>query len=184
MRADCKQCRAGLRRPGGAGKSTCFNLISGALEASAGSIKFMGTELIGQSASDIAKLGLGRTFQHVKLVGTMTVVENVALGAYLRGSKGIIASSLRLNTADEAAALAEAMRQLERVGLASHAHDAANSLPLGKQRIVEIEAGVDAKLAAQIAPRVAEILQEELGIDPQLDAFLALTQQYASVPQP
>ncbi len=128
----------GLIGPNGAGKSTCFNLISGALEASAGSIKFMGTELIGQSASDIAKLGLGRTFQHVKLVGTMTVVENVALGAYLRGSKGIIASSLRLNTADEAAALAEAMRQLERVGLASHAHDAANSLPLGKQRIVEI----------------------------------------------
>lgn len=128
----------GLIGPNGAGKSTCFNLISGALEASAGSIKFMGTELIGQSASDIAKLGLGRTFQHVKLVGTMTVVENVALGAYLRGSKGIIASSLRLNTADEAAALAEAMRQLERVGLAAHAHDAANSLPLGKQRIVEI----------------------------------------------
>ncbi|HPG61516.1 MAG TPA: branched-chain amino acid ABC transporter ATP-binding protein/permease [Casimicrobium sp.] len=128
----------GLIGPNGAGKSTCFNLISGALEASAGSIKFMGTELIGKSASDIAKLGLGRTFQHVKLVGTMTVVENVALGAYLRGSKGIIASSLRLNTADEAAALAEAMRQLERVGLAAHAHDAANSLPLGKQRIVEI----------------------------------------------
>ena len=128
----------GLIGPNGAGKSTCFNLISGALEASAGSIKFMCTELIGKSASDIAKLGLGRTFQHVKLVGTMTVVENVALGAYLRGSKGIIASSLRLNTADEAAALAEAMRQLERVGLAAHAHDAANSLPLGKQRIVEI----------------------------------------------
>ncbi|MBP6531499.1 MAG: ATP-binding cassette domain-containing protein, partial [Burkholderiales bacterium] len=116
----------GLIGPNGAGKSTCFNLISGALEASAGSIKFMGTELIGKSASDIAKLGLGRTFQHVKLVGTMTVVENVALGAYLRGSKGIIASSLRLNTADETAALAEAMRPLERVALAAHAHDAAN----------------------------------------------------------
>ncbi len=128
----------GLIGPNGAGKSTCFNLISGALQASAGSITFMGTELIGQSASDIAKLGLGRTFQHVKLIGTMTVVENVALGAYLRGSKGIIASALRLNTADEAAALAEAMRQLERVGLVAHAHDAANSLPLGKQRIVEI----------------------------------------------
>jgi ABC-type branched-subunit amino acid transport system ATPase component/ABC-type branched-subunit amino acid transport system permease subunit len=128
----------GLIGPNGAGKSTCFNLISGALAASAGSIKFMGQELIGQPASSIAKLGLARTFQHVKLVATMTVVENVALGAYLRGSKGIVASALRMNQDDEAAALAEAMRQLGRVGLADHAHDAASSLPLGKQRTVEI----------------------------------------------
>ena len=128
----------GLIGPNGAGKSTCFNLISGALQATSGSIKFMGRELIGQPASAISKLGLARTFQHVKLVATMTVVENVALGAYLRGSKGIIASALRLNKDDEAAALAEAMRQLERVGLAEHAHDAASSLPLGKQRVVEI----------------------------------------------
>ena len=128
----------GLIGPNGAGKSTCFNLISGALQATSGSIKFMGQELIGQPASAISKLGLARTFQHVKLVATMTVVENVALGAYLRGSKGIIASALRLNKGDEAAALAESMRQLERVGLAEHAHDAASSLPLGKQRVVEI----------------------------------------------
>ena len=128
----------GLIGPNGAGKSTCFNLISGALQATSGSIKFMGQELIGQPASAISKLGLARTFQHVKLVATMTVVENVALGAYLRGTKGIIASALRLNKEDEAAALAEAMRQLQRVGLAEHAHDAASSLPLGKQRIVEI----------------------------------------------
>ena len=128
----------GLIGPNGAGKSTCFNLISGALDATSGSIKFMGQELIGQTASAISKLGLARTFQHVKLVATMTVVENVALGAYLRGHKGIIASALRLNKDDEAAALAEAMRQLQRVGLADHAHDAAGSLPLGKQRVVEI----------------------------------------------
>lgn len=128
----------GLIGPNGAGKSTCFNLISGALDTTAGSIKFMGQELTGQTASAISRLGLARTFQHVKLVATMTVVENVALGAYLRGGKGIIASALRLNREEEAAALAEAMRQLERVGLAEHAHDAASSLPLGKQRIVEI----------------------------------------------
>ncbi len=128
----------GLIGPNGAGKSTCFNLISGALDATSGSIKFMGQELTGQTASTISKLGLARTFQHVKLVATMTVVENVALGAYLRGTKGIVASALKLNREDEAAALAEAMRQLDRVGLAEHAHDAANSLPLGKQRIVEI----------------------------------------------
>ncbi len=128
----------GLIGPNGAGKSTCFNLISGALATTSGSIKFMGQELTGQTASAISKLGLARTFQHVKLVATMTVVENVALGAYLRGTKGIVASALKLNREDEAASLAEAMRQLERVGLAEHAHDTASSLPLGKQRIVEI----------------------------------------------
>ena len=128
----------GLIGPNGAGKSTCFNLISGALEATAGSITFMGQALTGQSASMISRLGLARTFQHVKLVATMTVIENVALGAYLRGTKGILASALKFNGEDEAAALGEAMRQLERVGLAEHAHDAASSLPLGKQRIVEI----------------------------------------------
>lgn len=128
----------GLIGPNGAGKSTCFNLISGALATTSGSIKFMGQELTGQTASAISKLGLARTFQHVKLVSTMTVVENVALGAYLRGTKGIVASALKLNREDEAASLAEAMRQLERVGLAEHAHDTASSLPLGKQRIVEI----------------------------------------------
>jgi len=136
---DVKACEVvGLIGPNGAGKSTCFNLISGALEATSGSIKFMGHELIGETASSIAKLGLGRTFQHVKLVQTMTVVENVALGAYLRGSKGVIPSALRLNKAEEEAAFAEAVRQLQRVGLAEHAHDAAGSLPLGKQRVVEI----------------------------------------------
>ena len=128
----------GLIGPNGAGKSTCFNLISGALDATAGSITFMGQALTGQSASMISRLGLARTFQHVKLVATMTVIENVALGAYLRGTKGILASALKFNGEDEAAALGEAMRQLERVGLAEHAHDAASSLPLGKQRIVEI----------------------------------------------
>jgi len=128
----------GLIGPNGAGKSTCFNLISGALDVTSGSIRFMGQELVGQSANLIAERGLARTFQHVKLVPTMTVVENVALGAYLRGQKGILPSALKLNRDDEAAALAEAMRQLERVGLAGHAHDAASSLPLGKQRIVEI----------------------------------------------
>ncbi len=128
----------GLIGPNGAGKSTCFNLISGALDTTSGSITFMGQKLTGLPASTISKMGLARTFQHVKLVSTMTVVENVALGAYLRGRKGILASALKLNREDEAAALAEAMRQLERVGLAEHAHDAASSLPLGKQRIVEI----------------------------------------------
>jgi len=68
----------------------------------------------------------------------MTVLENVALGAHLRGHAGAVASLLRFDRADEKRLLAEAARQIERVGLADRMHQLAGSLPLGQQRIVEI----------------------------------------------
>ena len=79
-----------------------------------------------------------RTFQHVKLVPDMTVLENVAIGAHLRGSSGAISSMFRLDRADEARLLAEAARQIERVGLGDQIDQLAGSLSLGQQRIVEI----------------------------------------------
>ena len=81
---------------------------------------------------------MSRTFQHVRLLGQMSVLENVAIGAHLRGRKGVLAAALRLDRAEEARLLAEAARQIERVGLAEHMFDPAGSLALGKQRIVEI----------------------------------------------
>ena len=86
----------------------------------------------------MAKLGVARTFQHVKLVPDMSVLENVAIGAHLRGHAGAIASMLRLDRADEAKLLAEAARQIERIGLGEPMHQLAGSLSLGQQRIVEI----------------------------------------------
>jgi branched-chain amino acid transport system permease protein len=68
----------------------------------------------------------------------MTVLENVAIGAHLRGRKGILSAALHLERAEEARLLAEAARQIEHVGLAEHMFDPAGSLALGKQRIVEI----------------------------------------------
>jgi iron complex transport system ATP-binding protein len=68
----------------------------------------------------------------------MTVLENVAIGAHLRGHSGPVASMLRLDRADEAKLLAEAARQIERVGLTEQMHQLAGSLSLGQQRIVEI----------------------------------------------
>ena len=68
----------------------------------------------------------------------MTVLENVAIGAHLRGRAGALASLLRLDRADEAEIIAEAARQIERVGLAEHMHKPAGSLALGQQRVVEI----------------------------------------------
>ncbi|MBS1142332.1 MAG: amino acid/amide transporter ATP-binding protein 1, family / amino acid/amide [Proteobacteria bacterium] len=124
--------------PNGAGKSTMFNCISAVNPATEGKIAFLGESTAELAARDIAKRGMSRTFQHVRLLGQMTVLENVAIGAHLRGSKGVLAAALRLDRAEENRLLAEAARQIERVGLAEHMFDAAGSLALGQQRIVEI----------------------------------------------
>lgn len=124
--------------PNGAGKSTMFNCISGVNPPSEGRISFLGQPVAGLEARDIARLGLSRTFQHVRLLSGMTVLENVAIGAHLRGRHNYLAAGLRLERAEEARLLAEAARQIERVGLAEHMFDAAGSLALGKQRIIEI----------------------------------------------
>ena len=124
--------------PNGAGKSTTFNLVTGVLTASGGRISVLGQSIDNAPPQEIVKLGISRTFQHVKLVPDMTVLENVALGAHQRGHAGALASMLRLDRADEAKLLAEAARQIERVGLGEQINQLAGSLSLGQQRIVEI----------------------------------------------
>jgi ABC-type branched-subunit amino acid transport system ATPase component/ABC-type branched-subunit amino acid transport system permease subunit len=124
--------------PNGAGKSTTFNLITGVLQTTAGAISMLGRRIANAPPQEIVQLGIARTFQHVKLVPDMTVLENVAIGAHLRGSAGPLASMIRLDRADEAKLLAEAARQIERVGLADQIDQPAGSLSLGQQRIVEI----------------------------------------------
>jgi branched-chain amino acid transport system permease protein len=128
----------GLIGPNGAGKSTMFNLLTGAIGLTSGSIVFNGREITTQRQFRIARAGIARTFQHVKLRPRMSVLDNVLLGAYGRLSSGVFAGAFRLNRAEEARARWEALRQVERVGLASGAFDPAGSLPLGSQRVVEI----------------------------------------------
>ena len=124
--------------PNGAGKSTFFNLISGVDDPSSGAVNLLGQDMQGRSSRAFAAIGLGRTFQHVRLLGNRSVLDNVALGAHLRGRRGWVAAMLRLDRAEEAALMREAARQIERCGLGPHAHDLAGSLALGQQRIVEI----------------------------------------------
>ncbi|WP_315763585.1 MULTISPECIES: branched-chain amino acid ABC transporter ATP-binding protein/permease [unclassified Bradyrhizobium] len=124
--------------PNGAGKSTTFNLITGVLPATSGNVSMLGKPIGKAPPQEVVKLGIARTFQHVKLVPDMTVLENVAIGAHLRGHAGPLSSMLRLDRGDEAKLLAEAARQIARVGLADQMDQLAGSLSLGQQRIVEI----------------------------------------------
>ena len=124
--------------PNGAGKSTFFNLISGVDDPTTGEVQLMGQSMARSPSRVFASLGLARTFQHVRLLGTRSVIDNVALGAHRRAHRGWIASMLRLDRAEEAALLAEARQQIERCGLGAHADAPAASLALGQQRVVEI----------------------------------------------
>ncbi|MDB5518079.1 MAG: transporter related, partial [Tardiphaga sp.] len=128
----------GLIGPNGAGKSTTFNLITGVLPLSAGEIRFEGHALQTQSPQRAASLGLGRTFQHVEIVADMSVIENVALGAHLRGSAGLLRSVFDLDRTEEALLFANAQRQLDRVGLSDVAFKPAGTLALGQLRLVEV----------------------------------------------
>ena len=124
--------------PNGAGKSTFFNMISGVDDPSSGEVLLAGKPMQGQPSRNFAALGMGRTFQHVRLLGQRSVLDNVALGAHRRGRSGWLACMLRLDRAEEAALMLEARRQLERCGLGALADQPAASLPLGQQRIIEI----------------------------------------------
>jgi branched-chain amino acid transport system permease protein len=128
----------GLIGPNGAGKSTVFNLVTGVLPATAGEVRFRGERIDKLSARVIVLRGMARSFQQVHLLPAMSVLDNVAIGAHLRGSKGVVSAALRLEREEEAMLLAEAARQLERVGLGGSVHEQAGSLSLGQQRILEI----------------------------------------------
>lgn len=128
----------GLIGPNGAGKSTTFNLITGVLPATNGRVEFLGNRLDKLPSREIAKLGVGRTFQHVQLLPTMTVLENVAIGAHLRREVGVVSATLHTDRRSEAELLHEAAKQLHRVGLGDYLYEQAGNLALGQQRILEI----------------------------------------------
>lgn len=128
----------GLIGPNGAGKSTTFNLITGVLGMTRGQVMFCGQRVDGRPSREIASHGMARTFQHVKMIPDMTVLENVALGAHLRGHKGVLSAMTRLNRAEERQLYREAQRQLERVGMGAYLQEQAGNLAMGQQRLMEI----------------------------------------------
>jgi branched-chain amino acid transport system permease protein len=128
----------GLIGPNGAGKSTTFNLITGLLSLTSGQVIFRGQPISGQRSRVIASQGMARTFQHVKMIPDMSVLENVALGAHLRGQKGVVSAMTRLNKDEERQLFKEAQTQLERIGMGAYLHEQAGNLAMGPQRLMEI----------------------------------------------
>jgi branched-chain amino acid transport system ATP-binding protein len=126
--------------PNGAGKTTIFNLISGVLPPTGGTVHLNGHLLNGLKPHAIAGLGLARTFQSLRLFGNMTALENVMVGRHVKTGYGLFGAALRLPRArrEEQLMRARAMEHLARVGLANKAGENTMSLSFGQQRLIEI----------------------------------------------
>lgn len=130
----------GLMGPNGAGKTTVINLVSGLLHCDAGSIRLNGTEISQSKPHEIGALGLARTYQNVRLISGLTVLEQVIAGSFLKRETSFMASLLHTPAARRRmrAVSDKAMHLLERVGMAGSAHVLAETLSYGEQRRVEI----------------------------------------------
>jgi branched-chain amino acid transport system ATP-binding protein len=133
--------------PNGAGKTTIFNMLSGVLQPSGGTIRFGKRRIDSAPPYVIAGRGIARTFQNVQLFEGMSVLENVMIGRHTRMRSGMIAAALGLPGAgrEDRNARAACMGALEFVGLAERASDDAVSLPFGQQRLVELARAIVAE---------------------------------------
>jgi branched-chain amino acid transport system ATP-binding protein len=130
----------GLVGPNGAGKTTTFNAISGQLAPSAGQIRFDGRLVTHAPPEQVARLGLMRTFQNVRLFADLSVLENVMLGAYASQPCSLPAAMFRLRRHGRAERAARELAEhwIDRLGLGAFRDTAALTLPLGLQRVVEV----------------------------------------------
>ncbi|MFH1228485.1 MAG: ABC transporter ATP-binding protein [Planctomycetota bacterium] len=126
--------------PNGAGKTTLFNCFTGLYPPTAGQIVFNGNDITGIKAFQITRMGIGRTFQNIRLFGEMTTLENVMVGAFPRTKSGLFGSIFhtRSTVREERACAQNALQLLEFVGLADHKDTWARNLAYGAQRRLEI----------------------------------------------
>ena len=135
--------------PNGAGKTTLFNLLSGSLKPSSGEALFLGDRITGLKSHEIARKGLSRTFQDIRLCAKMTVLENVMLGRHTRSRAGFAAGLFALpwTWREEAEIRHSSLEILEFMAVSDLAHEEVGNLPFGKQRLVEFARALAAEPA-------------------------------------
>jgi len=128
--------------PNGAGKTTAFNVITGMHVPTQGLASFRGRQIAGPklkiTPDAITALGIGRTFQNIRLFRNLSVFENVLIAKHLHIQSGVLSSTFMLNFKEEKRMRQEAGDLIAQLGLQDVIHDVAGSLPYGKQRILEI----------------------------------------------
>jgi branched-chain amino acid transport system ATP-binding protein len=158
----------GIVGPNGAGKTTVLNLVTGVYKPTAGEIFFNGTRIDGKPPHKIASLGISRTFQNIRLIPSLSVLENVMLGSALWVDEKVVGSILQHAKARAVRRnwVAQSMEILEYVGLKDCAEIEATSLPYGKQREVEIARAVatNAQLILLDEPAAGMSKQEKEGL--------------------
>jgi branched-chain amino acid transport system ATP-binding protein len=146
----------GLIGPNGAGKTTLFNLLTGIYRPDAGSFAFDGRDITGLTPDRIAAAGIARTFQNIRLFHNLSALENVMIGRHARTRAGVFGAILRNRATleEERGIERRALELLDYAGIRARANDAANSLPYGDQRRLEIARALatDPKLLALDEP--------------------------------
>ncbi len=130
----------GLIGPNGAGKTTVFNLLTGVYKPDVGSVSLAGTRIDGKKPNQIARAGMARTFQNIRLFGELTVLDNIKTAAGVRTKSGLFRTLFRtpLHVAEERAIHERSLELLDVLGITHRRDEQAKSLPYGDQRRLEI----------------------------------------------
>ncbi|MGH2768265.1 MAG: ABC transporter ATP-binding protein [Actinomycetota bacterium] len=152
----------GLIGPNGAGKTTFFNVVSGLLPPTRGTIVFGGTSLAGRKPHQITRAGIARTFQNIRLFGVMTALENVMVGLDAHHRSGILDAILRTprNRREETRGLEDGLELLDSVGIRRLANDQVRDLSYGDQRRVEVARALATR------PRLLMLDEPTAGMNP------------------
>jgi branched-chain amino acid transport system ATP-binding protein len=152
--------------PNGAGKTTFFNMLTGVYKPTGGTITFLGHDVTGKPPHAITALGIGRTFQNIRLFQNMTAMENVLVGMHSRMKSNLFNSVVRTPFVrrEEKEGRERALELLEYTGLRRKAHELAKNLPYGDQRRLEVAR------ALATEPQLLLLDEPTAGMNPQESA--------------